>query len=185
MQAHDLIAPAPRRLTRAEYDRMAELGFFRGERVELIRGTVIAMSPIGPPHGSVVDRLTEMLVPRLLGRARVRIQQPFLAIDESEPEPDVAIVPLARYSKEHPDQAHLIIEVADCSLAHDRDTKAPLYAATGVTEYWLVDVETQAVHVHTEPSEGRYVRVDRREGDAPLSPQVFPDVVVTVRDLFE
>src|SRR5689334_4201358 len=105
MQAHELRAPAPRRLTRAEYDRMAELGFFRGERVELIRGVVIAMAPIGPRHRSVVDRLNELLLPRLIGRARVSIQQPFLAADESEPEPDVSVLPYRRYSDQHPGRA--------------------------------------------------------------------------------
>jgi Uma2 family endonuclease len=164
---------------------MAELGFFQGERVELIRGIVIRMSPIGPRHRSVVDRLTELLVPSLVGRARVSIQQPFVACDESEPEPDVAVLPLARYSEHHPDRAHLIIEVAESSVTYDRGTKAPLYAASGVPEYWLVDVVARVVEVHTEPADGRYGRVARVEGDSVLGLGAFADVTFTVRDLFE
>jgi len=164
---------------------MAELGFFEGERVELVRGTVIAMSPIGPRHRSVVDYLTELLVPRLLGRARVSIQQPFLADDESEPEPDVAVLPLERYSETHPDRAYLIIEVADSSVAFDHDTKAPLYAASGVPEYWVVDVGARCVHIYASPSDGRYARADRKDGRAELRPLQFPDVAVLVSDLFE
>src|ERR1043165_617725 len=99
---------------------MAEIGLFDDERVELVRGVIIAMSPIYPPHASPVDRLTEILVRALAGRARVRIQQPLLATDESEPEPDVAVVPLGDYTATHPDRALLVIEVADSSLRKDR-----------------------------------------------------------------
>jgi hypothetical protein len=94
MSAHAIAHAEPRRLTRKEYDRLAELGFFAGERVELIRSIAVRMSPIGPPHAEPIDRLMELFVTALVGRARVRIQQPFVAVDESEPEPDVAIVPL-------------------------------------------------------------------------------------------
>src|SRR6202142_4152630 len=153
--------PTPRPLTRAEYDRMGDLHFFRGERVELVRGTVVRKSPIGPSHASVVDRLVELLVPPLVGRARVRVQQPFAASDESEPEPDIAVVPSGSYSERHPDRAMLIIEVAESSLEYDRETKGPLYAACGVAEYWIVDVGDRVIDVCTEPSGGRYASVRR------------------------
>ena len=87
MVAHAIAHAEPRRLTRKEYDRLAELGFFSGERVELIHGIVVRMSPIGPSRADSIDRLNELLVTALIGRARVRIQQPFVAFDESEPEP--------------------------------------------------------------------------------------------------
>ncbi len=80
---------------------MVEMGLFQGERVELLHGVIIAMAPIAPAPASPVDLLNELLLPRLLGRARVRIQHPFLAADESEPEPDVAVVP-RRYPATHP-----------------------------------------------------------------------------------
>src|SRR5438105_9681464 len=136
MQAHDLAHARPRRLRREEYDRMADLGFFHGERVELIHGTVVQLSPIGPPHAARVDWLMELFVPKLLDRAAVRIQQPFLAVDDSEPEPDVAIVPRGRYDERHPDRAHLVVEVAESSLDYDRETEAPVCSASGVPVYW-------------------------------------------------
>jgi Uma2 family endonuclease len=129
---------------------MGELASSRGARVELIHGRVVAMSPIGPAHASVVDRLAELLVPALVGRARVRIRQPFAASEDSEPEPDVAIVPAGTYADRHPDRAWLIIEVAESSLDYDRETKAPMYARCGVPEYWIVDVAGRALEVRTE-----------------------------------
>lgn len=170
-------------MTRAEYDRMAELGFFRGERVELIHGIVVRMAPIGPPHAEVVDRLNAMLMRALGDRARVRIQQPYLAWDESEPEPDVAVVPARSYAEAHPDRAHLIVEVADSSLAYDRETKAPLYAASNVAEYWLVDVSGQCVEVFGAPEDGRFTKHRRATPGDLLTPTAFMDVIVRVSEL--
>jgi hypothetical protein len=96
-QAVEIFHARARRLTRAEYDRIAQLGFFRGERIELIHGIPVQISPIGPAHADVVDRLRVFFVRALAGRARVRIQHPFVAHDESEPEPDVALVPDRSY----------------------------------------------------------------------------------------
>lgn len=185
MAAADIAFASPRRLTRVEYDRMAELGFFTGERVELIRGIVVRMVPIGPPHVEVVDRLNELLVPALLGRARVRIQQPLLAADESEPEPDVAVVAPGSYARSHPEGAKLVIEVAHSSIDYDRVTKAPLYAASGVEEYWLVDVEGRRVEVFCDASGGAYRSVERFGAGAVLRPRAFPDVAVALDALFD
>lgn len=170
-------------MTRVEYDRMTELGFFRGERVELIHGIVVRMAPIGPPHAEVVDRLNAMLMRALGDRARVRIQQPYLAWDESEPEPDVAVVPARSYAEAHPDRAHLIVEVADSSLAYDRETKAPLYAASNVAEYWLVDVSGQCVEVFNAPEDGRFTKHRRATPNDLLTPTAFMDVIVRVSEL--
>ena len=184
MLVDDVTHARPRRLRRTEYDRMAQLGFFQHERVELIRGTVVAMSPIGPPHSSVVDRLTRLLVRALDPRALVRIQQPFLANDESEPEPDVAVVPDGIYAEAHPDHAFLIIEVAESSLDYDRETKGPLYAASGVGEYWIVDVAARAIEVYSCPVNGRYrsLRTIDREGSVAID--AFADVTIKVSTLF-
>ncbi len=184
MQAVEVFLGATaRRLTRAEYDRMAKLGFFEGEHVELIHGIVVRMSPIGPPHSEVVDRLTSLLVRGLGDRARVRVQQPFLASDESEPEPDVAIVIERSYADAHPDSAHLIIEVAETSLTYDRDTKGPLYAASNVSEYWIVDVKGQFVEVYSDPLDNTYTKQRRVAAGEVLSPAAFPDVTIRVSAL--
>lgn len=163
---------------------MAGLGFFRNERVELIRGMVVQMSPIGPPHASVVDRLTRLFVRGLGERALVRIQQPLIAYDESEPEPDVAIVPEGSYVERHPDSAYLVVEVAETSLEYDRDTKGPLYAASDVAEYWVVDVAARAIELYTDPQDGRYTRVRRVVVGATATCRRFPDVVADVAQLF-
>src|SRR5688572_1840129 len=109
-----------RPLRRREYEKLAELGLFEGERIELIEGAIVRMSPHGPAHDSTIDRLTELLVIALRGRARVRVQGAFAASDDSEPEPDVAVIPPRDYDDAHPTEAWLIIEVADTSLAKDR-----------------------------------------------------------------
>lgn len=183
MQAPNVLHATPRLLTRAEYDRVATT-LFAGERVELVHGVVVRMSPIGPPHSDVVDILTDALVTALAGRARVRIQAPFVAADESEPEPDVAIVPRKSYRQEHPDRAHLIIEVAETSLEYDRETKAPLYAASNVDEYWIVDVAARTVEVFGEPKDGRWTRTLRASVGDELHRAAFADVTIAVRALF-
>jgi Uma2 family endonuclease len=113
----------------------------------------------------------------------VRIQQPIWAHDDSEPEPDVALVPLGDYSARHPDRAFLVIEVADSSLAFDRETKAPLYAASNVAEYWIVDLVGRAIEVCTEPKAGRFTHVRRVDSGGRVSPGAFAEVVLEVADV--
>ena len=135
-----LLAPqTTRALRREEYDRLVAMGAFEAERVELIEGVLVTISPNDPQHASLVQVLNELLLPVLLGRALVRVQLPLVAAHESEPEPDIAIVPLGDYRRAHPDRAHCIIEVANSSVSKDRNIKAPLYAASGFLEYWLVN----------------------------------------------
>ena len=162
---------------------MIALGFFQGERLELIHGTLLRMPPIGPPHATVVSRLNRLLLVPLIDLAEVRIQQPIWAHDDSEPEPDVALVPLGDYSARHPDRAFLVIEVADSSLVFDRDTKAPLYAASNVQEYWIVDLVGRAIEVCTEPKAGRFTHVRRVDSGGRVSPGAFPEIVLEVADV--
>jgi len=178
-----LSQPVPRRLTRAEYDRMIALGFFHGERLELIRGSLISTPPIGPPHAKTVSRLNRLLLPRLMGRADVRIQQPLIAHDESEPEPDVSVVPLGDYGASHPDKAFLVIEVAESSLATDRDLKVPLYALSNVAEYWIVDLSAAAVEVYRQPRGNGYGVVQRVERGGNLTVVAFADVTLAVSEI--
>jgi Uma2 family endonuclease len=180
-------APIPfeqvRRIRRVEYDKMVELGLFEGERVELLYGVIVKMSPKGPEHESSLERLNEILVGALAGRATVRIQAPFAASDGSEPEPDVSVVPRADHRKAHPSSAYLLIEVADSSLAHDRTIKAQLYAECGVPEYWIVNVRDRIVEVHTEIARGAYTRVVPFKPGQRVPIGAFPDVLVGVDDI--
>jgi Uma2 family endonuclease len=180
-----LLAPQkPRPLKRAEYDRLVAAGVFEDERVELIEGVIVTMSPNNPEHASPIQILNELLVPALVGRAIVRIQLSIVAARESEPEPDVAIVPLGDYRHAHPTQAHCIIEVAHSSVSKDRNIKAPLYAASGFGEYWLVNVPEQVIEVFRDSDGTQYRSRTRAAVDEAVTLEAFPDVTIPVAKLF-
>ena len=179
-----LLPETPRPLKRSEYDRLVALGAFEDERVELLYGTLVAMSPQDPGHTGPIGVLTMLLVPALVGHALVRVQAPIVAADESEPEPDLAVVPLGSYRTAHPDRAHLIIEVALSSTKKDRLVKAPLYASSGFEEYWLVEVAAGVVEVYRDPVGGVYRAVTRHGAGETLTLQAFPSVAVPVDALF-
>jgi Uma2 family endonuclease len=182
----DLSIIAPERvrpITRAEYNRMGEMGLFVDERVELLHGLLVAMSPIGGPHNYAVSRLTHLLVLAVADRGVVRIQMPFAASDDSEPEPDVAVVAPGDYLDDHPRTAWLIIEVAETSVRKDRGVKAPLYAACGVPEYWIVDVTNGTVEVYTAPVAGRYTRMTTHRSGEQLALVALPDVRVALSEI--
>lgn len=176
------IAPV-RKLTRQEYDRLIQLGWFENERVELIDGILVATSPQGTRHAEAIGRLTRVLVSLVGTRALVRIQLPLALGDLSEPEPDVAIVENGDYSAEHPTAALLVIEVAQSSLRTDRDIKMQLYAAAGIPECWLVDVAARAVDVYRGPAPGGYSSLVRITEDGALRPLHFPDLSLAVREI--
>jgi Uma2 family endonuclease len=180
---HPNPSAAVRRLRRAEYDRLIGLGMFEGEKLELLYGRLVSMSPQGQGHAFSIARLTKILVLGLRDRADVRVQLPFGASDDSEPEPDVAIVSPGDYLDGHPQHALLVIEVAGSSVEDDRSLKGPLYAAAGVPEYWIVNVVDGVVEVYREPRDGVYAQVSRHDRDASLAVPGFADVVVLVRDV--
>lgn len=186
---HDVLDPAllapetPRKISRALYDRMVALGLFDEARVELLQGTIVEMSPNNPPHASQIDELNATLVLALAKRARVRVQQPLICSDESEPEPDLAIVPHGDYRLAHPDQALLVIEIADSSLRKDRLVKAPLYARSNVREYWIVSVPERVVEVYRCPTAGDWASVTRHGQADTIAPEAFPDVTIRIAEL--
>jgi Uma2 family endonuclease len=163
------VAPSPHRFTREEYHRMGEAGLFANERVELLDGTIVTMAAQNSSHAGTVHRLQRQLL-ACCGAAIVRSQLPIILDDWSEPEPDVAVcAPDPHdYTREHPraEQVLLVCEVAISSLSFDRLQKAAAYAGSGIAEYWIVDVESRAVHVLSEPDLGeRRYRHERRAGD--------------------
>ena len=182
-------APARRRFTCAEYHRMAEVGILRrGERVELIEGEIVEMSPPGRRHKAFVANLTELIVVRLAGHARVHVQSGVVLSEYTEPEPDLAVlrrraVPY-KEREAHGDDVLLLIEVADSSLTYDRTTKLRLYAAAGIPEYWIVDCTTEAVEVYRGPGPEGYRDVARITGATALTLQAFPDVALTPAEIF-
>jgi len=172
-----------RPLRRVEYDQLVALGVFQDERVELLDGTIYAMSPIGIPHNFAVQELNELLVVALHGRAKVRPQMSFAASELSEPEPDLTITPLVPWNTEQANRAYLIIEVADSSLAHDRGRKRRLYASCGVPEYWIVNLPERCIEVCTTPEGNAYTRVEKYEPGQTVRLGAFPDVEVRVSDV--
>lgn len=178
MIAPDVLRP----LLRTEYERMVALGWFADERIELLQGVLVKMSPQGPRHIAVIRRLLRLLVLGVGERAEVQPQGPLALTNDSEPEPDVALVPIG-YADELPSQAYLVIEVADSSLAKDRSVKAPLYASAGVPEYWIVNITDRVIEVHRDAQEGVYRQIFVcRPGDA-VEVASFPDIRIAVADV--
>ncbi len=179
-----LIAPDTLRIIRRDdYERMVELGLFEDERVELLRGALVAMSPQGTRHAEAITNLLSVLMERLGRRAKVRCQMPFAAGADSAPEPDIAVVPVLDYSTFMPQRAHLIVEVAESSLRKDRILKSDLYAEAEVPEYWLVDLAHGAIEVRTLPVAGKYTRTVIVTITDAIRPTAFPDLDIPVREI--
>jgi Uma2 family endonuclease len=152
------LAPDTLRLVRRdEFDRMAEIGIFDEERVELLRGVIVRMSPTSPPHDATLQRLTRFLVLAVGERGWVRVGSSWAAADDSEPLPDLTIVPPGDYDAAHPASAWLIVEVSRSTLCKDRTIKRDLYAECRVPEYWIVDLVHEVIEVCRE-SDGRSFR---------------------------
>lgn len=150
-------SPVPtRRFTVDEYHRMIETGILGEEdKVELLEGWIVPKMVRGPRHDNTIDRVQEALRKRIPATWRVRIQSAVTTMD-SEPEPDVAVVkgPLSRYDERHPkaEDVALVVEVAESSLAHDREIKLRVYARAGIGVYWIVNLLNNVVEVYTEPT---------------------------------
>jgi Uma2 family endonuclease len=166
-----------------EYERLVDEGFFLHERIELLDGVIVEMTPQGTRHAGTIQLLTDRLAAALGARASLRVQLPFAASETSAPEPDLLVVPPADYRRSHPTRAWLIIEVAESTLKKDRQVKVGIYAAAAVPEYWLVDLGAGVIEVRTQPINDTYadVRVVR-PGDR-IRLQAFPDVELAVSDV--
>lgn len=157
-----------RPLKRREYDRLVDEGVFDDERIELLEGTLIEMSPEGTEHAWIIQELNRLLTRGLPDELRLRVAAPFAANNVSEPEPDCAVVPVGDYWVDHPSVALLLIEVSRSSRRKDLGLKARIYGAAGVPSYWVVDLERRVVHVHQEPTGDGYGRVEQHPFTATL-----------------
>lgn len=173
----DWLDPDERRpLRRAEYDRLIELGMFNGENIELLHGHLVLREPQGPEHFDITGRIHELLLRALGDRARVFSHSGIAATEDSEPEPDVLVVPPGDYRREKPSTALLLVEVSHSSLKRDRSVKADLYEAVGVPEYWIVDLVHRIVEVRDRPANGTYGRLRTVGPDERIALVTFPDV---------
>lgn len=146
--------PSPWKFTREEYYWLAENGFFGDEHVELIGGEIVKMVPIGPEQSATIAANTQTLIPAFGSGYHTRTQLP-LSLEDSEPEPDIAVVKgnPADYKTEHPQSAVLVIEVSKTTLDYDRTHKSSLYARASIPDYWIVNLVDRCVEVYREPVE--------------------------------
>jgi Uma2 family endonuclease len=176
------------RFTAEQYHQMGEAGvFLPGDRVELIEGEIIAMNPIGDPHAGGVNRLTEIVVVRVVGKAITAVQNPVRLSEHQEPQPDLAILRFRddRYASQgpKPEDVLLLIEVADSSVTFDLRVKGPLYARHNIPEFWLVDLGRQQVTVFRQPSPDGYRSMQIHERGASLTLAELPDVTIMVDEI--
>ena len=179
-----------RPFTHVEYHAMDAAGVFApDERVQLVAGEIVAMSPMGIRHAAAVNWMTEAFYApeRLAGRAVVWAQCPLVIPDFSEPEPDLALLVYRedRYSLAHPrpEDVLLLVEVADSTLAYDRRVKLPLYAAAGIPESWLLNLRDDVIEALADPSPDGYRTVRRYRAGDDIAPAAFPDLVIAVSQL--
>jgi Uma2 family endonuclease len=183
------VAALKRRFTADEFLRMAETGILcEDDRLELIDGEVVEMSPIGQPHTAAVSSATRALV-RAAGDAAIVQPQGAVRLDlYYEPEPDLVLLKPRSdfYISRRPGPADvlLVIEVADSSIDYDRDVKAPLYAKAGIPEYWLIDLNTGVIDRYLSSDRDAYQSVEQLRRGQTLAPQLLPACVIPVNAFF-
>jgi hypothetical protein len=177
-----------RLFTVAEYHKMAEAGILsEDDRVELIEGEIVAMSPIGSRHAGLVNRLTRLFSQRAGDQVIVSVQNPIRLGEHSEAQPDLALLKPRPdfYASSHPgpEDVLLIIEVADQSAAVDCEVKVPLYARFGVPEVWVVDLVSERLEVYREPGPGGYAQKLTLARGEVVSPKAFSELRLAGADV--
>lgn len=172
----------------AEFHSMAEAGIFRqDDRLELLEGDIIAMSPVGVRHLGCVNRLTRLFSLNVGEKAIVSVQNPVRLGYQSEPVLDIALLKYREdcYAKQIPTPSDvlLLIEVSDSTLTFDRNVKRPLYAQAGILEYWLINLIDNQVELFRQPQEGAYQESLVVRGDEGVTAVAFPDHHFSLADL--
>lgn len=174
-----------RHFTLTQYHQMIATGVLpEGDRVELIDGEILEMAAIGSKHSAQVNRLTRVFT-RLLGdEVLVSIQNPIELGPSSEPEPDATLLRWRAdyYESSHPqpNDVYLVIEVADSTVEFDREVKAPLYARSGIVEYWLINLQADAIVIHRQPTATGYQQVETYNRGQAIAIATLPDIALTV-----
>jgi Uma2 family endonuclease len=174
----------------AQYEIMMETGVFDGvnrQHVELIRGVICEMNPIGNEHNLVVGQLTDWCYDHW-GREpfMIRVQSPLLLpTHNSVPEPDIAIVTRKRYTRHPlPENVYLLVEVADSSVNVDLGEKRALYAEAGIKDYWVVNIPSRVIHVYRSPQDGSYQEVATFRDQEQITSQQHPSATATAAGIF-
>lgn len=176
-----------RRFTLDEYHRMAESGILsEDDRVELVYGEIVEMSPINVPHALCVNLLNKLFSRQVPDDFMVSVQNPIYIDDANEPQPDLAILKPGGYMEklQHPsaEDIVLLVEVADSTVQTDRRDKMPLYARAGISEAWIVNIPQKVVEIYRDPQNGKYRSVQRAGRGQSIAPNAIADVVVRVED---
>jgi Uma2 family endonuclease len=185
MQTSSLESVGIHRWTRAQYDQMVDVGVLTtDDRVELIDGYIVPMSPQNSRHATTATKVVHLLMRVCPSTHHVRSQVPLALGEYSEPEPDVMVVEGAPdvYTDGHPSTAILVAEVADSSLATDREQKRLLYAQHGIPEYWIVNLVNGHLEVYRDPAAGDYKSKTTLERSGTVTPP-FADTALAVADL--
>lgn len=177
-----------RRFTVEEFHQMAQAGILNeDDRVELVEGEIVEMTPISSRHAACVDRLNQLFVRRFGEATIVRVQSPIRLDRLSEPQPDLTLLKLRPdfYAAAHPGPEDVlsVVEVAETSSDYDRQVKIPLYAQAGVPEAWLVDLQGGIVEIYRKPSSGGYGEVRRARRGQPISLEAFPNLELAVDEI--
>jgi Uma2 family endonuclease len=187
IQSSNIPALIPAKFTLEQYHQMIDSGVLDDERVELLNGVIVEMPSEGPPHAAGSSRTTEYLKDRLGNQVHIREGHPItIPSSNSEPEPDIAIVERSPdfYLQHHPYPENIfwLIEYSDTSLKKDLDPKAKTYAAAGISEYWVVNLQTRELVVMRDPVEGEY-RSQMILTEGVIYPLAFPEVAIAVSRL--
>jgi Uma2 family endonuclease len=182
-----------RRWSRAEYDKLIELGIFQpDEPIELVDGQLMVAEPQGAAHYTAIRKTAKALEAAFGPGWEVRVEGPIALDEDSEPEPDVAVVPGSPddYRSVHPARPALTVEVAESSLESDRERKGSLYARAGLLDYWILNLVDRVLEVYREPAPDsaapfgwRYARRELFDASAPVSPLAAPASRILVADL--
>jgi Uma2 family endonuclease len=167
--------PQVKHWTRDDYHRMAEAGLFVDQRVELVHGEILMMSPMNPAHAASLQLTAKALEQAFGTGCCVRVQLPLHLDDQSEPEPDLAVVPgTQRDYRQHPTAALLVVEISDTTLDFDRRRKRGLYARAGIPEYWIVNLLDRCIEVHLFPTGGEYAHSCTYDATSTLAARAAP-----------
>lgn len=169
-----------------EYHQMIEAGILSDRKVELLQGEIVEMPPEGEPHAYCSHEASQYLAQLLGSRATIRQAKPITLPNNSEPEPDIAIVqPLGREYREHhpyPENIFWLIEYANSSLEKDLDKKSKIYAEVGISEYWIVNIKKSHLLVFRNPDDGEYAtKFTLTTGE--IQPLTFPDLYIAVEQI--
>ena len=177
-----------RRFTSEEYHQMTEAGILgEDDRVELIEGEIVEMTPIGHRHAACVKRINQAFSRLFWDVSVVSVQDPIRLGDDSEPEPDLALLRLRAdfYASGHPgpEDVTLLVEVAESSADPDRRVKVPMYGRSGIPEVWLVDLEQRTVTSYRDPMPDGYRTVQVHRRGESIAPSHFPDRPLAVAEI--